>query len=209
MTCIAAFRAEKGCIMAADTRVAHAHAGVGSWYGQLAYPKIERRIAKRMLPKQEGGNVFEDVPLLFGTRGLVTFATIMDTIDWPDIAEGRSIPQYIMRDVLPLIRKGMKDAEFDPHKQHYESSALVVIGREIISIDARGSVIFHNEEFIALGDGQWAAYGAYDMMVALEGQPQGDDEISNALISVLRIVAKRNWSCDDRVTVMKNYREES
>lgn len=194
MTCIAAFRTDKGCYMAADSRISSM--GEGSWYGQVAFSKIK---------EQTICNGFRDLQrILYGCRGSTAFVTIIDCIDWAN-SEYMEVKDYIIRQILPRIRKGMEEAKFDAEKLNGE--VMICIGTTIITIDKYLSAVFHDEQFMAIGDGESAAYGAYDMLDRFLGTPKTGQEVENALISVLQTVAKRNWSCDDRITVMKNFED--
>lgn len=189
MTCIAAFRVgNKGCIMGADRRASSP--GVGSWYGEVGDPKVHTRTVG-------------DTKILYATRGGVPFGSIMDCIDWPEIGD-MEIRDYITRKVLPLIRKGMEDVKYDPKNHHY-SGVLVCIGREIVEIDHSLGMVFHRSNFVATGDGSHAAYGAFDMRESLTGRTKGTEAGITAIRHVLRIVAKRNWSCDDNIDIFTNF----
>lgn len=189
MTCIAAFRVgKKGCIMAADRRAASP--GVGSWFGETAEPKVHVR--------QVG-----DEKIMYGCRGAVTFGSVMDCIEWP-ARDGMDTHEYISKKILPLIRAGMEASKYDPAKSHY-SGVLLCIGSDVISIDHGCGLVFHKDTFTALGDGASAAYAAFDMREALTGKTKGADGGMTALRHVLRIVAKRNWSCDDNIDIFMNF----
>lgn len=190
MTVIVGYQTEKGCYMAADSR--WTSMAEGSPVGICQHPKVEKHLTK------------DGVTILMASRGSVRGGQILDYfLQFPKL--GRMDEKaYVATKIIPQLKTIKEQNEWPTKKPWFRF--ILAIRNRLFLIEDDNSIEEATGNWLCCGDGEFHAYGVIEAMNLLEEQGYGESfaslSIEERMTLIIKAVARRNWSCDDRVTIL-------
>lgn len=192
MTVIVGFQTDKGCYLGADSR--WTSMAEGSPVGVCQHPKVERH------------KTADGVTILLASRGSVRGGQLLDYfLEFPAIGD-MDEKKYVITRLVPQLR-GIKEKQgWDSQKPWFRF--VLAIRNRLFCVNEDSSVGEATEDWLCYGDGEFHAYGAIELMNLLAETEQGafirSMSTEEKITLIIKAVARRNWSCDDRAVVLNN-----